>query len=146
MRNFGWIGLLALPLAFGPVAAGEKDKLDPAKIQGTWAYVSGEKDGKKIDAKDLAGGTVEITKDKIMLSSPDGKFIISYKLDTSKNPARIEMEILKGPKGEGAKSAGIIAFKGAQLQLCYASMGGEAPKTFATKEGSGLNLFTLKKK
>jgi uncharacterized protein (TIGR03067 family) len=147
MRQFGWIGLLALPLLLGPVAAGEKDKFDPKKIQGKWSYVSGEKDGKKIDAKDLAGGTVDITKDKITLSSPDGKFVIAYKLvDTDKTPVRLDMEILEGPQGKGAKAAGIIAFKGEQLQLCYPAMGGAAPKTFATKAGSGLHLFTLKKK
>ncbi len=139
MRLTGWMGLLALVLVFGPVAAGEK-------IIGTWSYVSGEKDGKKIAAKDLAGGSVGITKDKITLTSPDGKFVISYKLDTSKKPAQISMEILEGPQGKGAKSVGIIGMKGENLVICYPAMGGDTPKTFATKEGSGLNLFTLKKK
>src|SRR5262249_10285593 len=145
------IGMLALPLLLGPVAAGEKDKLDPKKIQGKWSYVSGEKDGKKIKGEDLAKGTVDITKDKITLSSPEGKFVIGYKfLDADKTPARIDMEILEAPKGmdeaKGAKAAGIIGFKGEQLQICYPAKGGAAPKTFAAKEGSGFHLFTLKKK
>jgi uncharacterized protein (TIGR03067 family) len=146
MRLTGWIGFVAVALLLGNAGAGEKDKLDPAKIVGTWTYVSGENDGKKISADELKKGTVEITKDKITLSSPEGKFVIGYKLDTDKTPAVIKMEILDGPMGKGAKSDGIIAFKGENLQFCYPAKGGAAPKTFATKEDSGLHLFTLKKK
>jgi uncharacterized protein (TIGR03067 family) len=146
MRLTGLIGLLTLPLLLGPVAAGEKDKLDPAKLLGTWSYVSGEADGKKISGDDLKKGTVEFTKDTVTLSSPEGKFVIKYKVDADKSPAHIKMEILEGPQGKGAKSEGIIEFKGEQLVLCYPAMGGATPKTFETKKDSGLHLFTLKKK
>jgi len=142
----GVLVLIALGLTLAPAAAGEKGKLEPASLSGTWVYVSGEKDGTKISADDLKKGYVEITKETIKLKSPDGEFVLKYTLDASKKPAHIKLEIIKGPMGEGAKAEGIIALKGENLFLCYPAMGGEAPTAFATKAGSGLHLFVLKRK
>jgi uncharacterized protein (TIGR03067 family) len=142
----GLLALTALALALAPATAGEKGKLDPASLSGTWVYVSGEKDGQKVPADNLKKGIVEITKETIKLKSPDAEFVLKYELDAAKKPARVKLEIIKGPMGEGAKAEGIIAMKGENLVLCYPAMGGEAPKEFATKEGSGLHLFVLKRK
>jgi uncharacterized protein (TIGR03067 family) len=146
MRVTGLLGLMAVALWLAPATAGDKGKLDPAKLLGTWNYVSGEKDGKKINPDDLKTGVVEFTKDTLMLKSPDGKFVLKYEIDATKNPTQIKMEITEGPQGVGSKSVGIIGFKGDQLQMCYPAMGGETPTAFATKEGSGLHLFVLTKK
>jgi uncharacterized protein (TIGR03067 family) len=141
----------AAVLVLAPLNADDKDKdkdegkFDPAKIIGTWSYVSGERDGAKVPADSLKKGSVEITKDTITLKS-DETYVIKYSLDTKKTPCRISMEITKGPQGEGAKSEGIIALKGEELELCYSPMGGEAPKEFAAKEGSKLHFFVLKPK
>jgi uncharacterized protein (TIGR03067 family) len=141
----------AAVLVLAPLSADDKDKdkdegkVDPAKIVGTWSYVSGEKDGTKVPADNLKKGTVEITKDTITLKG-DETFVIKYSLDTKKSPCRISMEITKGPQGEGSKAEGIIALKGEELKLCYAPMGGDAPKDFTAKEGSKLHLFVLKPK
>ena len=148
-----WMGRLlvftALAAAVAPATGGEKGKkdvLDPAGLTGTWVYVSGEKDGQKVPADDLKKGYVEISKEAIKLKSPDGEYVLKYALDTGKNPARIAMEIVKGPQGEGARAVGIIALKGGNLLLCYPAMGGETPAAFAAKAGSGLHLFVLKRK
>jgi uncharacterized protein (TIGR03067 family) len=150
MRVTGLLGLMALALLLAPLTAGEKGgkgaKLDPAKLIGDWSYVSGEREGKKISADALKKGYVEITKDTLKLKSDEAEFVLKYTLDTKKTPAHISLEIIKGPQGEGAKAEGIIALKGENLVLCYPAMGGDAPKAFATKEGDGLHLFTLKKK
>jgi uncharacterized protein (TIGR03067 family) len=145
-KCLGVMGVLLLLLA--PLRAEEKEaaKLDPAKLVGTWTYVSGEADGKKAPQDHFKNGSVEITKDTITLKSPEGNFVIAYSVDAKKTPARISMKITKGPQGEGAKAEGIIALKGDELKLCYPAMGGEAPKEFRTKEGSKLHLFTLKRK
>jgi uncharacterized protein (TIGR03067 family) len=146
MRVTGMIGVMALALLLAPAGAGEKAKLDPAKLVGTWTFVSGEKDGKKISADDLKKGSVVITKEKITLKSPDGDFFIRYAIDASKSPAQISMEITEGPQGKGARAVGIIGFNDKQLQICYPAMGAKTPETFQTKEGSGLHLFTLARK
>ena len=56
MRVTGLLGLMALGLLVSAAAAEDKEKLDPAKLVGTWTYVSGEKDGKKIPADDHCRG------------------------------------------------------------------------------------------
>lgn len=148
----GLLVLTALALLLAPVAAGEKGKkgkkgeLDPAKLTGDWSYVSGEKEGKKIPADALKKGYVEISKKEIKLKSDEAEFVLTYKIDPTKKPARISLEIIKGPQGEGAKSEGIIAMKGEELLLCYPAMGGDAPTEFATKAGDGLHFFVLKRK
>src|SRR2546430_2037049 len=113
------LGLTALALMLAPATAGEKGKgkgkLDPAKLVGDWSYVSGERDGKKIPADNLKKGYVEITKETIKLKSDEAEFVLKYKLDAAKSPARIDLEIVKGPQGEGAKADGIIALKGENL-------------------------------
>jgi uncharacterized protein (TIGR03067 family) len=147
MRVIGLLGLMVLALLLAPAAAEEKKgKLDPAKLVGTWTYVSGMRNGKEVSADDLKKGTVEITKDTITLKSPDGNYVIKYELDQEKKPCQIKMEITEGPQGQGSKSVGIIAMKGGQLQLCYPPMGGDTPTEFAAKEGSNLHLFVLKHK
>ena len=130
--------LLAVGLAIfvlAPVTAADKDdgKLDPAKLVGTWTYVSGEQNGKKRTADELKKGTVIITKETITLKSEDGSYVLKYTLDTKKSPARISLEITKGPQGEGSKSEGIIELKDGQLKLCYAPMGGDAAQGIQCK-------------
>jgi uncharacterized protein (TIGR03067 family) len=150
-----WKCLLSLGMAafvLSAVVADDKDKgkdeakLDPAKLVGTWTYVSGERDGEKVPEDRLKKGTVEITKETLTLKGDEATFVMKYTLDTKKSPAKIEIEIVKGPQGEGAKTEGIIALKDDELKLCYAPMGGEAPKEFAAKKGSNLHFFVLKKK
>jgi uncharacterized protein (TIGR03067 family) len=144
------LALGAVVLMLSPLTADEKGKddgkLDPAKLVGDWTYVSGERDGKKVPEEYLKRGTVEITKDAIKLKSADATFVMKYSLDTGKSPCHIAIEITEGPQGVGAKTEGIIALKGDELQLCYPAMGGDAPKEFKAKEGSNLHLFVLKRK
>jgi uncharacterized protein (TIGR03067 family) len=150
MRTSCLLALGVAVLALSPLSADEKakddGKVDPAKLVGTWSYVSGVRDGKNVPEENLKKGTVEITKETISLKNEDGTYVIKYTLDMKKTPCAISMEITKGPQGEGAKSEGIIALKGDELKLCYAPMGGDAPKEFASKEGSMFHLFVLKPK
>jgi uncharacterized protein (TIGR03067 family) len=145
MRVSGLVGLVALVAVVVSLRAGEAAKLDPAKLAGTYTYVSGEEDGNKL-TKDHLKGTVEITKETITLKSEEAKFVIKYKLDSAKKPCRIAMQITEGPAGQGSKADGIIELKGDRLRLCYPAAGGAAPKEFAAPEGSKLHFFVLKRK
>jgi uncharacterized protein (TIGR03067 family) len=141
--------LLACVMVVGPlVPLGAQDKgagkFDPNKLVGNWDYVSGIKDGTKVDAESLKKQTVNFTKEKITLKS-DGTFVMKYDLDTAKKPVGIKLEMLESPFGAGAKAVGIIEFKGDEIRFCYNPMGEEAPKAFEAKEGSKLHLFVLKR-
>jgi len=122
------------------------DKLDPAKLVGTWSFVSGEKNGQKMDQDSLKKDSVVIAKDTLTLKGEMGDFVMKYTLDTKKTPCQIALEITEGPAGQGAKATGIIALKGDELKICYPAMGGDTPKDFASKEDSGIHYFVLKKK
>jgi uncharacterized protein (TIGR03067 family) len=137
---------LGVVLAVVPAIRSEDTKLDPAKLIGTWTYVSGEKSGDKVTEANLKGGSVIITKDKITLKGEQGDFVLKYKLNTAKSPCTIAMEIVDGPAGQGSMTEGIIAVQGDNLKICYPPMGGTPPTEFAAKKDSGLHYFVLKRK
>ena len=150
MRTAKWLGALALILAAYPFVAnaddkaGKKDKFDATKLVGTWDYVSGEKKGEKVDKASFAGSKVVITKEKITLEGPAGKFIMEYTLDTAKSPVGISMKMTESPFGAGATAKGIIELKDDDMKFCYASAG-DAPTKFESKAGTEVNLFVLKR-
>jgi uncharacterized protein (TIGR03067 family) len=116
------------------------------KLIGTWTYVSGEKNGDKVNAEGLKKASVVITKDTITLKDEEADYVIKYQLDTKKKPWAIAMEITAGPSGQGSKADGIIELKGDELKLCYPAMSGKAPSEFAAKKDSGNHYFVLKRK
>src|ERR1043165_9634659 len=95
------------------------DKFDPAKLVGTWKYVSGIKDGAMIDADHFKEQEVIIAKEKLTLKGPEGTFVIKYELDTKKSPIAVKMEITESPFGACMKADGILELKGDELRLCY---------------------------
>lgn len=122
----------------------KKDKLDPAKILGTWTYVSVEKDGEKKSKDDLAGQTVVIEKGKLTLKGQQ-TFVMEYELNTETSPAGIKLKIVESPFGAGAMAKGIIAVHEGELKMCYASEG-DAPKAFeAKKDGHRLMILKMAK-
>jgi uncharacterized protein (TIGR03067 family) len=137
------LGVLLLAL---PSVRSEENKLDPAKLNGTWSYVSGEKNGEKVSEANLKNGSVIITKDRITLKGEQGDFIIKYKLNPAKSPCTIAMEIVEGPAGQGSMADGIIDVQGDKMRICYPAMGGPPPTEFAAKKDSGLHYFVLKRK
>jgi uncharacterized protein (TIGR03067 family) len=147
MRAATWWGASGLVLAacvLGADADDKKDKFDAAKLVGTWTYVSGEKNGEKVDKSHFTDSKVILTKDKITLEGPSGKFVIEYTLDTAKSPVTISMKMTESPFGAGATAKGIVEVKGDELKLCYATMG-DTPAKFATKADSNQHLFVLKR-
>jgi uncharacterized protein (TIGR03067 family) len=148
MRTAKWMGACVFFLALYPLGAVGQDKakdekFDAAKMAGTWTYVSGVKNGEKVDPDRFKDSKVTITKDTMTLEGPAGKFVLKYTLDTKKNPVTISMKMTEGA-GEGATAEGIVRVKGDDLTICYAREG-ERPKKFEAKEGSNHHLFVLKR-
>jgi uncharacterized protein (TIGR03067 family) len=146
MRTVTLAGILILVLVLAgcPLAAQDKDKFDPAKLVGTWTYVSGEKNGEKLGEDRLKNQTVTITKETWTLKADD-KFVMKYELDTKQNPVGIKFTMTESPFGPGAVAKGIIELKGDELKLAYHPMDGDAPKKFEAKEGSNHHYFVLKR-
>lgn len=128
-----------------PLVAGEKGAFDPAKLEGKWNYVSGEKSGAKVDADTLKKQHISIAKGVWTLKGDEATFVMKTKIDAKKSPAGIQIEITESPFGAGMKANGIIELKGDDLKLCYNADGGDAPKAFATKDGDKNHYFVLKR-
>lgn len=150
MRATTWFAYSVLILGVGVLVADAQEKkakegaFDPAKLVGTWTYLSGEKNGEKLSKEHFKDAKVIVTRDKITLDGDSGKFVMAYQLDTKKNPVGLSLKMTESPFGAGATAKGIIAVQDDELKICYAAEG-EAPKTFAAKEGSNHHLFVLKR-
>ncbi len=144
MRKAMWIGACAMLLAVGTLGAEDKQtKFDPAKLVGDWNYVSGVKNGEKVDPDHLKNKVV-VTKETFTLTG-DMKFVMKYKLDTKKTPVGIKLEMTESPFGAGAKAVGIISVEGDEMKLCYDPEGKKAPEKFEAKADSKHHLFILKR-
>jgi uncharacterized protein (TIGR03067 family) len=140
-----------LVLASGPLLAADDVKKPDAKgeqekLQGTWQAVSLERMGKPLPepAKHrlvIEGDTLAIQRgDEVLFK---GKL----KLDPSKKPATLDLEVTQGPgQYKGKVSQGIYEVKGDELKWCNAEPGVEdRPKEFATNAKSNHNLIVLKR-
>jgi len=118
--------------------------LDPKALAGKWTYTKAIKSGDTKSAKDLEGQFVEITPKAWTLGGP-AKFVMEYKIDSSKKPNTIKFTITESPFGTGMSTGGVIKMEGGQLVVCYAAQGGDAPKKFGSEPDSGVHMFYLKK-
>lgn len=148
MHAMKWLAFLGLFLSVAVLVATaqeektKKETFDAAKMVGTWTYVSGEKNGEKLDKDHFKDSKVIITRENITLEGDSGKFVLAYKLDTKKSPVGLSLKMTESPFGAGATANGIVAVTDYQLKICYAPEG-DAPTSFAAKEGSKHHLFVL---
>ncbi|MCI0377819.1 MAG: TIGR03067 domain-containing protein [Gemmataceae bacterium] len=147
MRTMFGLCACALVFAVSPYGVGQdkkEGKLDPEKLVGKWKYVSGEKDGAKVDIANFKDDVITITKDTITLKGKE-TFVMKMELDAKKTPATVKLTMTESPFGPGAVSNGIIELKGDELKICYAHSDADAPKEFKTKEGGKQHYFVLKR-
>ncbi|MEO1616280.1 MAG: fasciclin domain-containing protein [Planctomycetota bacterium] len=127
-----------------PASSSDQKALDPKELVGKWVYTKAVKNGTKRTAEQLEGQKVEITEKSFTLTG-DAKFVMDYTIDSDKSPNEIKLTITESPFGAGMSTGGLIKMEGDLLVLCYSAQGGAAPSEFASKEGSGVNLFYMKK-
>ena len=138
--------LATIGFAAAVVADDAADKKDKEKLQGTWAAVSGEKEGKEDpEAKEHA---LVFEGDKFSVKKGD-KVVVrgTFKIDASKSPETMDIEISEGPEDVKGKTAqAIYALDGDELTWCVAEPGsGKRPEKLATKEGVKHMLVKLKR-
>jgi uncharacterized protein (TIGR03067 family) len=142
---------LLVCLALGLLAAADapKDglKQDKEKLQGTWKAVTAQERGEtRDDAEDrlliFSGDEFRVKKgDDIIVK---GKF----KIDASKRPKEIDMEITDARKDDlnGKTALGIYELEGNTLKWCASEPGGmERPKEFSSNAENKHILATLKR-
>ncbi len=135
--------LVTFVLVLAPMTvttAGTEDKgLDPDSLVGTWSFESGAKAGLTFPGEGLSG-TWTVTKDTFTLKARDGRTVwfIKYKLDTTKSPVAIDLDIQ-----DKGKALGIIRAEGNELTLCF---GEKRPAKFESTKDNGATRYVLKKK
>jgi uncharacterized protein (TIGR03067 family) len=116
---------------------GDKD------LDGDWEVVSAIQDGKEQpppDRKQL----VSVMGEKIVFKDGDETHTGALKLDPTKTPRTFDLTPDDGPE-KGKTTRGIYEIKGDEMRVCHGDAGADRPKEFASKQGSGLALVTLKR-
>ena len=129
------LGALA---ASGPLqGGGGKDAGEDVlkKIQGTWKFVSQDRDGKPMPKDDLAKQTITFAGDKWTVHR-DGKVVQAgtHKFDPDKKPAQVDAVVKEG-QDKGSTMLGIYEMKGDTLKVCFDLKGKERPADFSNKPG-----------
>jgi uncharacterized protein (TIGR03067 family) len=121
-------------------AAGELKKLE-----GVWEITAGEANGTAMPSEDVAGATVTITGNKYSVVKNDFNDHGTFSIDASKTPKQMDVRPEAGT-GAGQKLLAIYEVEPDGMRVCYATDGGERPKTFKTEADSGRVFFTYKRK
>ena len=116
-------------------------KGDGERLQGTWVGVTGERDAKQLPAKEIEDLAFVIRGDRINVL---GK-TLTFRLDPSRSPKGMYLTPRDGPK-QGETAPAIYRLEGDRLTICLDDAGGKnRPAEFATRPGSGLLLFVLRR-
>jgi uncharacterized protein (TIGR03067 family) len=111
---------------------------DQEKIQGTWALVSGERNGKPLSDEVIQHIKLIFAGDKLTTKHKDRKTQATFKLDPNKTPKEIDLDM------EGNIGKGIYHLDGDSMKIVHGEVGDARPKDFP-KAGSGLTVLVLKR-
>jgi uncharacterized protein (TIGR03067 family) len=114
------------------------------KLQGTWTFVALEVEGAKLPEAMLIGSNIIIKGDTFKSISAGITYEGTIKIDVSKTPKTLDLIFTDGPE-KGTTSLGIYELVGDNLRICLSLGASSRPTEFATKQGSGHALETLKR-
>jgi uncharacterized protein (TIGR03067 family) len=146
-RSCQVLALAAVILSAGFVKADDqKDKKPEAALDGTWTLSSLEVNGQKVSEDALANATMTVKDGKYTFKMQDESEEGTFKVDASKKPATINLDIKTG-MSKGMKQLGIYEVNAGTWKLCLNDPGeGVRPKEIHANEGSKQLLFIFKKK
>jgi uncharacterized protein (TIGR03067 family) len=132
--------------AIAAVRADDAAKKEMEKLAGIWIVVQEEKDGTEVPTtKGVDAPTLNLKKDgKYQYQSGDQKHQGTWKCDTTQKPSQID---LTPDDGKTKPMQGIYQQQDDnQLQVCLSAPGKDRPSKFTTKQGTGQQSITCKKK
>ena len=116
-------------------------KQDMKALEGAWTVVSLEIDGRTMEA----GSARLVVKDgRFTTESMGAVYEGIVKIDPAQAPKHFDLEFTAGPE-KGNTNRGIYELDGDRWRICLNTTGGERPREFATRAGSGLALETLQR-
>jgi uncharacterized protein (TIGR03067 family) len=123
------------------LAADKKEKQpmgDREKIQGTWALVSSQRNGKPLPDEVVRHVKLIFAGDKLTTQVKDRKTEATFKLDPTRTPKEIDLDM------DGNVGKGIYQLDGDTLKIVHGEVGEARPRDFP-KAGSGLTFLVLKR-
>jgi uncharacterized protein (TIGR03067 family) len=138
MRSCVTLGLICVLAISADVRAGEKTDVD--KIQGKWQCVAGQRGGMAMSADDAKMIVVTFTKDKMSMDRNGQQLEMGYKLDPTKKPKAMDVDLPNGKKGTG-----IYVLEGDTLKVCHGEEGDPRPTEFVSKQGTKVTVIEFKR-
>jgi uncharacterized protein (TIGR03067 family) len=129
------------------VAADAPKGDDPAKkdkLEGSWAATAMERGGQPAPPELVKGLKLTFKGDKVTLLMEGENKEATYKADSTKKPATLDITPTDGPE-KGKTMKGIFVIEGDTLKIAMPEGEGERPTEFVTKSGSSTTLVTLKR-
>ncbi|HKD09303.1 MAG TPA: TIGR03067 domain-containing protein [Bryobacteraceae bacterium] len=114
---------------------------DLKKLQGEWSIQALEVDGQSFSP---LGSKIAIGGEGFTTNGMGAVYEGRVELRPRKRPKEFDFVFTKGPE-KGNRSLGIYELDGDVWRICFTMRGGDRPKAFATKPGSGLALETLRR-
>jgi uncharacterized protein (TIGR03067 family) len=138
----------------GAALAGATEKADggvtAAALNGTWKPTASERGGEPQNRDEMERHALKFDGDKFTIFRDGDSFISgTYKVDTSKQPAEIDMTIENNADNaddNGKIVRGILELSGDELKWCTGGPRTEQrPTEFKTAEGSRVMMITFKR-
>jgi uncharacterized protein (TIGR03067 family) len=137
--------LIVLTLALLPPGChpGPRDKAEKpgTEIEGKWAVVSSEVEGKPSPADAIRYTKMTFSGEDATLEGRTQKHELRFTLDTSKQPKQINLY----SKEEKVVWKGIYQVEGTSLKLSYGPPNGERPTSLDTSRAAKAILYVLKR-
>ena len=115
---------------------------DLDKLQGTWNLMSLEMGGREMPVP--GGACIAVEGSRFQSLGMGEVYEGTVELNPRKKPKHIDMQFTAGPE-KGNRSLGIYELHGNDWKLCLTVSGATRPTEFATSEGSGHALETLRR-
>jgi uncharacterized protein (TIGR03067 family) len=137
-RNILMVCVVALSSA--NLSCGDAAKDDLEKMKGDWTLVSTETNGNKRTAENFKEFSRKVTGEtySVTIESEEGAQTIGIKivkLDPSKSPKTIDVEMTEGP-AKGKTLRGIYKFEDNTQVICLAPADKDRPAKFNSTEGT----------
>ena len=112
---------------------------DQEKIQGSWALVSGEYNGKPLSDEVIQHVQLIFAGQKLTTKNKDRQTEATFTLNPNRAPKEIDVDM------EGNVGKGIYQLDGDTLKIAHGEVGGARPREFP-KAGSGLTVLVVRRK
>jgi uncharacterized protein (TIGR03067 family) len=121
--------------------AGAKKTSDLDALQGTWSVSTLELNGEAMHAVP-PDACITVKGTKFTTSGMGADYRGEMSLDDAAKPKAFDLKFTTGPE-KGNLALGIYELDSDQWKMCLTTQGGNRPKKFATKAGTGWALQTL---